>query len=158
MNGKKLGRNRHLGLGAEEDVDELLDRGLHVHHRDALVDDERLELVEHEHVRRVDRVGPIDPARRHHADRRLGLLHHADLDRRGLAAEQDIVLDVEVVQRVAGRMLGRDVQGDEVVPLVLDLRAVGDAEAHPAEDVQQLVDRLHDHVRLADLRPGRRAA
>ncbi len=48
-------------------------------------------------------------------------------------------------------MFGRDIQGDEVVPLVLDLGAVGDAEAHPAEDVQQLVDRLHDHVTVADL-------
>ena len=30
---------------------------------------------------------------------------------------------IEILQRIAGRMLGRDVQGLEVVPLVFDLRA-----------------------------------
>ena len=53
---------------------------------------------------------------------------------------------VEVVQRVAGRMCGRDVEGLEVVPLVLDLRPVGHGEAEPAHDVLQFLDRLRDRV------------
>ena len=108
--------------------------------------------MEHEHVRRIDGVGPIDPAGGDDANGRFGLFHHANLDRGGLASQQGVVVDVEIVERVAGGMLGGDIEGDEVVPFVLDLGAVGDGKAHSGEYLQQLVYGLGDDVALADSR------
>ncbi len=57
---------------------------------------------------------------------------------------------------LAGRVLGRDVEGGEVVEVVLDVRPLGDGEAHLAEDGDDLVHRLADRVQLAlGLRPRR---
>ena len=46
-------------------------------------------------------------------------------------------------------MVFGDVKRLEVVPLVLDLGALGDREAEPPHDVLQLVDRLRERVLLA---------
>ena len=43
-------------------------------------------------------------------------------------------------------MIVRNVEGLEIVPLVLDLRPVGGREAEAAHDVLQLFDRLRDRV------------
>jgi hypothetical protein len=43
-------------------------------------------------------------------------------------------------------MVRRDVEGGEVVEIVLDIRPLGDREAHLAEDRRQLVDRLADRM------------
>ena len=58
--------------------------------RERKIDHERLELVEHEQVRLIDRVRAIDAARDDDADRRLLRFHHANLNRAGLGAEQPI--------------------------------------------------------------------
>ena len=47
-------------------------------------------------------------------------------------------------------MVGREVEGTEVVPLVLDLRALGDREAHAHEDVLEAFPGLGDHVPVAE--------
>ena len=106
-------------------------------------------------MRRVDRVGPIDPADRDHPDRRRLALHHPDLHRARLAPEHRAVGQVEVVERVARRVRRRDVQGVEVVADVLDLRPPRHGEPEPAEDVDQLVGRLGQRVPVAE--PGPRA-
>ena len=61
-------------------------------------------------------------------------------------------------QRVPGRMLRRNVERLEVVPLVFDLGPVGHGEAQPAHDVFELVDRLRDRMQMPEPRPARRAA
>ena len=73
------------------------------------------------------------------------------------AVARSSALEVEIVQRVARRVAFGDVQRDEVVELVLDLRAGGDGEAHAAEQLGQLVDDLHEDVAVADLRAAGRA-
>src|SRR5699024_6954155 len=90
---------------AEHGLSEGLECALEVAHRDSALDDQALELVEHRRVRRVDRVRTVDSAGRDHADRRLLLLHYADLHRRSLRAQQNVVGDVEGVLRVARRMI-----------------------------------------------------
>ena len=50
---------------------------------------------------------------------------------------------------VRRRMLARDVEGGEVVEIVLDVRALGDAEAHGTEDGDDLVDGLADGMEAA---------
>ena len=101
----------------------------------------------------VDRVGPVDAADRDDPHRRRLRLHHADLHGAGLAAQEGAAGQVEVVERVARRVGGRDVQGLEVVASVLDLRPPGDGEPEPAEEVHQLVGRLGQGVPMAELRP-----
>ena len=137
-------------------------------HRDALADDEGLELVEHAQVRVVVGVGAVDAAGDDDADGGRLAPHDADLDGAGLRAEQaeravgrglvdivGLVGEVEVVERVAGGVALGDVEGNEVVELVLEFRPAGDVEAHAAEQVGQLVDGPQDRVQAAD---GGRAA
>ena len=56
----------------------------------------------------------------------------------------------KILERIAGRMRPRDVERLEVVPLVLDLRALDGREAEPAHDVLHLLDRLRDRVQMAE--------
>src|SRR5688500_2551526 len=58
--------------------------------------------------------------------------------------------EIEVFQRIARRMLSRDIERFEVMVLVLDLRTVGGRKAEPAHDLFQLFDRLRDRVQPAD--------
>ena len=63
-------------------------------------------------------------------------------------------LEVERVPHPPGGMGGRHVEGLEVVPVGLDLGALGHDEAHPDEDVLELVAGPLDQVQTAP--PGRR--
>ena len=81
-------------------------------------------------VGRVGRLPAEDLARDDDPDGRLALLHDPDLDGRGVGPEQQVVVDVERVPVVAGRVVGREVEGLEIVVIGLDLRPVLDGEAH----------------------------
>ena len=126
--------------------------------RDAAVDGEPLDLVEHRRVARVERVAlryvrpGID-----HVDRRRLRLHHADLHRRRVRAQQHLLglaeLHVERVLHRARRMAGREVERLEVVPVVLDLGPFGDPVAEADEDVLELALALGDQVRCPRRRP-----
>ena len=56
---------------------------------------------------------------------------------------------IEGVVHLPRRMLGRDVERVEVVQVVLDVRALGDGEAHVAEDRDDLLDGLADRMDAA---------
>ena len=58
-----------------------------------------------------------------------------------MRAQQAAVAEVEGVVHRARRMVRREVQRLEVVPVVLDLRAVGELVAEPAEDVGDALQR-----------------
>ena len=58
-------------------------------------------------------------------------------------------LQVEGVEHLPGRMLGRDVERLEIVPVVLDVRAFGHGEAHVGEDRDDLLGGLADRVDAA---------
>ena len=60
---------------------------------------------------------------------------------------------VEGILHRAGRMVGRDVQRLEVVPVVLDLRAFGDTEPEAREDLDGLA--LDDRERVEAAQPRR---
>lgn len=53
----------------------LAEARVEVGHRHPLVDHQALDLVKHERMRCVDRVGPVDPPDRNHADGRGLVLH-----------------------------------------------------------------------------------
>ena len=81
--------------------------------------------------------------------------HHADLDRAGLAAEPRRASgdagrgEIEILERIAGRMRSGDIQGLEIVPLVLDFRSRGNRKAQPAHDVLELFDGKRQRVQMA---------
>ncbi len=67
--------------------------------------------------------------------------HDPDLGRGGLAAQQQVLREVEGILHIPGGMVFRDVERLEAVVLRLHLRAVH-VEAHGLEDVDQI--RLDD--------------
>ena len=80
------------------------------------------------------------------ADGKALLLHGANLHRRGVGAQQQRVhmagAHEEGVLHLAGRVIGREVEGLEHVVIVLDLRAFGHVVAEFTEDVHDLL--THD--------------
>ena len=68
------------------------------------------------------------------------------------AAAARRVLQEEVVEWIAGGVLGRDVQGCECVELVLHLRSRRHVKPHPPEDLDQFIDRLRNDVAAAHAR------
>jgi len=148
------------GIGTVELFHQGVERALEIAHRDALVDDKALDLVEHRGMGRVDLVLAVHAARGQNADRRAGALHHAHLHRGGLAAEMDLLVlgDIERVRPLADGVVLRDVQTVKVVVGKLDLRAVHDGKAHADEYINDFVEHGVHNVLLAerDLLAGHR--
>ena len=165
VNGKNDGRNRVLVVGAEEPVREVDQRGLEVHERDPLVHREPLDLREGGRVRGVERIVAVDHARNDHPDRRRRLHQRPDLHRRRVGAEQQAAtrlalrrrgVEVERVVHVHRRVVRREVEREEVVPLGLHLGPDRDGEPELAEDLDDLVHDLGDRVLCTDpAMPGR---
>src|SRR5438094_7771324 len=153
---EEVRREAHLLILAEEGSAEMEQRPLQVAERDSLGDGEAFDLVEDREVLRLDRVAPIDAAERDHVDGRLARLHHADLRRRRLGAQNGVAVQVERVQRRAGDVARRHVERIEEVVGVLDLVAVDDLVAEADEDVLDLPADLRDQVIVAARRlvPG----
>ena len=139
-----------LHLGAEEGLDELVDGAGEVAHRDALVDHQAFDLVEGGQVGCIGGVGAERAPRSDDVDRRLLVLHGADLHRRGVAAKHHFLGLAEVhedgVEAAAGGMPVGDVERLEVVPGGLDLGTFRHGEAHADEHVFETVAGLGDQV------------
>jgi len=85
-------------------------------------------------------VGGVVVATKHIAGRddlhrRRAGQHGANLYRRGVRAQDEATLDIEGVLHVARRVVGRRVEGIEVVPLGLDPGTGAHLEAHAVEDL-----------------------
>ena len=87
------------------------------------------------------------------ADRGFAALHGAHLYRRGVCTEQyvGVLLDEERILHVACGVLGREVQGREYVPVVLDFGAFGDGIAQTREDLDDLVSHERYGVSRSDV-------
>ena len=126
------------GRFAEHPLSKGGKRALQVAHRDAFVHNQPLQLMEQRRVRCVQRIGTVNATGGDDANRRFGVLHRADLDRRGLRTEQNVVGDIKGVLRVTRRMVFRNVQRLEVVVIQFHLGSFDNREAHSDEDVLQL--------------------
>ncbi len=73
--------------------------------------------------------------RSNHAERRLVGFHVVNLGTAGVGTEHHLVIHVEGVLHVAGRMIGRSVQCFEVVPVGFDVATEVHFKAHLAEEV-----------------------
>ena len=111
----------HLPLGAKKRPEELQHRALQVGERDPAVDREALDLQEDRRVGRVRRVAAIAAARRNHVERRRAREHRTDLVRRGMRAQDGVVVEVEGVVDRARRVTRGGGQRVEVLPDGRDL-------------------------------------
>ena len=120
--------------------------------------------MEHRVVRGIVRIGSVHAANRTDLQRRLHRLHRTDLHRGCLRAKQQLsrnfAAEKEVVSGSTRRMAIGNVERVEVVPLILELRAVGNSESHAPEHIDDLVNGLgkhmscalaHRHSRLGDI-------
>src|SRR6478736_6019082 len=108
----------------EERLAEFLEHPFQMPEMSLLVDGEPLDLVEHRRMRLV-RVAAIDASRRDDAERRLLLLHGADLHRARMGAEHwpravRTFREIEGVVVLPRRMLGRNVERGEIIEVGLD--------------------------------------
>ena len=94
--GRRLGEREErrvearLDVGAEERVDERLDRAEQIAERDAAIDREPFDLVEHGRVAGVERVAAKGAPGRDDVDRRWLRLHRAHLHRRRVRAQHHL--------------------------------------------------------------------
>jgi hypothetical protein len=98
--------------------------------------------VEDRGVRGIQLVGAIGLAHRGDVHRQLARQQRAHLHRAGVRAHHQVALhrlDVERVLQGARRVVLVEVQGVEVVPLVLELGALADLPAHRDEQVAHLL-------------------
>ena len=149
MKGKYDGRNRVRMPSPKSDCEHVVERPAQVGHRDALVDDEPLDLVEDRAVRGVVLVGAEDAAGADDVDRRLAGQHRARLHGTGVGAQHEVVLGrvgPEGVLHRARGVVGAEVERVEVEPLGLDARALGDLPAHRHEDVGDPLGQRRDRV------------
>src|SRR5438309_1566224 len=100
-------------------------------------------------MRGVERIAAVTAPRRDDANGGLVVLERADLDRRGMCAQEDVAAEVEAVLRVERRMIFRKIERVEVVALGFRLRTDGARKPQLAEDVADLVDDLRDNVEPA---------
>ena len=100
-------------------------------------------------MRGVHRIGAVNPAGRNDADGRLLLLHHTDLHRRSLRAQEHLFSDIEGILRIARRVIRRNIQRLKVIVIPLDLRAGGYLKAHAEEDFLYLIEHNRERVLMA---------
>ena len=126
------------------------ENSLQIGHADALVDDQTLDLMEQRGMGRIDVVTAEYTARCNDADRRLLVFHRADLNRRGLRAENNIIGYIEGVLRITCRMILRNVQGFEIVVVGLDIRTLCDRESHADKNILDFIQNKIDRMLLAN--------
>ena len=137
---------------AKQLLSKVQQRLFQVGKRYTLVDIQALNLVENT-VRPIrDSLVSEHSAGADNADRGLLVLHSAHLDRAGVRSEQDIgvLLNEEGVLHIPRRVLRREVQRREDVPVILHLRALSNSVTQPREDIDNLPANKRDGVARAN--------
>ena len=120
----------------------MLERAAQVRHREPPVDRDALHLVEDGRVRRVELVGAEHPTGGDDVERHAAVEQRAHLHGARVRAQHEVALDgvdeEGVLHRPRG-MVGVEVEGVEVEPLVLELGPLRDLPAHADEDVAHLL-------------------
>ena len=113
-------------------------------------------MHERRRVRGIEEIASIHLPRREHAHRRLVLLQRADLHRRRMRAQQRVLSEVQRVMQLHRRMIGREVERSEVIPLRFGFRTEGDGKSELTEDLADFVDHERDRVQRASPHATRR--
>lgn len=132
--GEEAGAETGLDAFAKELVHEHLEDALQVCKGNVFVYHQTFALLEHGSVGGVV-INTEHVARSNHAERRLVGFHVVNLGTAGVGTKHHLVVHVEGVLHVAGRVVGRSVQCFEVVPVRFDVAAEVHFKAHLAEEV-----------------------
>ncbi len=148
--GEVGGAEQHFRIALEEQREEAQQVVLEIGQADVLRHVQSLDLMEHRAVGAIE-VDAVDAAWADDADRRLALLHGADLHRAGMGAQQARTVErVEGVLHRPRRMRFGNIEGLEVVPVVLDFGALHAFEAHRIEDPLDAADGARHRMQGAD--------
>src|SRR5258706_1491246 len=82
---------------SEEAVGEMGQSRFQIDETDTFVDRQSLDLGEHRRVGRIEEIAAISIARTQYSDRRLELLHRADLHRRRVRSQHYVLAEVQRV-------------------------------------------------------------
>jgi hypothetical protein len=96
----------------------------------------------------TDRFVAEYPTRHQHPNGQFPFFHFADLYTTGMRTEYPIriLLDIERILHVAGRMMGGQIEGSEIVPVIFDLWSFGNGKPKLLKDGNDLV--LHAGHRM----------
>ena len=147
--GEEIRAQANLSLFAEHGAGHVLQGALQIGHGQALIHGQALNLMEDRGVGGVQLVGAVHLAGAHDVQGQLAREHRAHLHRGGVGAQQQVSvlrLNVEGVLHFAGRVVRLNVQSVKVVPLGLQLGAVGNLPAHADENVSQALLHQGDGV------------
>ena len=89
-------------------------------------------------MRGVDLVGAEDAAGADDADGRLARKHGARLNGAGVRTQNDVVVDIKGVLRIARRVILGDVEQFEIVMIQLNFGAFDHLEAEADEAIERL--------------------
>src|SRR3990172_5769426 len=142
---EERGAEADARAAAEHLPREEIEGAAQIAHGDVAVHGQALDMVEHGRMRDVG-VAPVRLAGADDADRRRLRLHGPDLDRGRVGAERRVGCEVEGVLHVPRRGIVGEVERGEVVVVRLHLGALGDGEAEPLEDGDDLVLHAGDRV------------
>ena len=105
----------------------------------ALINRQHLHLMKHRRMGGIHRIPPIHPAWSHDPHRWWIGFQVSDLHRRGVGAQQQVVLQIKRVLHVSSRVLRRNIQGREVVVIRLHLRTFLHLIPKAAEQINNLL-------------------
>ena len=100
-------------------------------------------------VRRIGGIAPIHPAGNENPNRRRLLLHHPNLNRRSMRAQQTPLFarQVKSVLRIAGRMIYGRIERVKTMILILHFRPGGNGKAQSPEAPHNLLSHLRQRMK-----------
>src|SRR5690554_464525 len=101
-------------------------------------------------------VATINTTRANHAEWGLALFHYANLDRRGVCAQHRARFNIESIMHGTRRMVFGDIEGAEIMIIVLNLRAFSDAIPGRLEQSADTFDSQADRVHTTNTLPPAR--
>ena len=151
--GEVAGTKAHLEIALEERSHECSQRAFQARKTRVLVDQQAFNLMKHRSVRLVAIAAIHLPGRNHPQGWRAAvsqqILHVAHLHAGGVRAQQPSIAEVERVMHRPRRMVRREVERFEVVPVVLDFRTVRQGIPQARKDVGDPLQGRADRMQRA---------
>lgn len=144
--GEKARTKTDASLFFKDLAEKVREHALEVGEGDVAVHHEPFNLMKHGGMGRIIITVPIDRPGGDDLERRLALLHDADLNRGGMSPEQAILGDEKGILHVPCGMILRDIEGLEIMIVILDIGAARDLKSHAQKDIDDLIHHQGERV------------